>query len=105
MSAIKKAMVKIEYRLLSDYLVISQSADRIANETGKLVEVVYRPKRTGRVDSISYHEPRKDEEMKKKKSFPRVPLPRQTGGFHRSKKGRGSYNRQHEKLAFRKGEI
>ena len=45
-------------------------------------------------------------EMKKTKRnlhLPRVPLLRQTGGYHRPQKGRGSYNRQREKLAL-KGE-
>ncbi|MEK7227328.1 MAG: hypothetical protein AAB641_00320 [Patescibacteria group bacterium] len=41
--------------------------------------------------------------MKKKfLSLPRAPLPRQTGGYHRPAKGRGSYNRQSEKLAVKK---
>ncbi|MDO8565034.1 MAG: hypothetical protein Q7R67_00175 [bacterium] len=41
--------------------------------------------------------------MKKKiLRLPRAPLPRQTGGYHSPDKGRGAYNRQHEKLATKK---
>ncbi len=36
-------------------------------------------------------------------NLPRVPLPRQTGGYHRPGKGRVSYNRQSAKLAIKKG--
>ena len=41
--------------------------------------------------------------MKRDLHLPRAPLPRQTGGYHRPKKGRGSYNRQFEKLAIKGG--
>lgn len=37
-------------------------------------------------------------------NLPRAPLLRQTGGYHRPDKGRGSYNRQKEKLQFKKEE-
>ncbi|GEM_PF-5189164 len=38
----------------------------------------------------------------KKPQLPRAPLPRQTGGHHKPAKGRGSYNRQLDKLAIHK---
>lgn len=36
-------------------------------------------------------------------NLPRAPLPRQTGGYHRPDRGRGSYNRQQAKLALKRG--
>jgi hypothetical protein len=38
----------------------------------------------------------------KKPALPRVSLPRQTGGAHRPKKGRGSYCRQESKVSLKK---
>lgn len=35
--------------------------------------------------------------MKKRNRLPRAPLPRQTGGYHKPGKGRGSYDRKTEK--------
>ena len=39
---------------------------------------------------------------KKKLNLPRAPLPRQTGGYHKPAKGRGSYDRQAAKLNLRR---
>ncbi|MBX4204837.1 MAG: hypothetical protein KW788_01450 [Candidatus Doudnabacteria bacterium] len=38
----------------------------------------------------------------RKPKLPRVPLPRQTGGFHRPDKGRGAYKRSEEKQKWKK---
>lgn len=42
------------------------------------------------------------QKAKRKKISIRIPLPRQTGGYHTPDKGRGSYNRKKEKLAIKK---